>query len=1047
MAYSLDRGRRSPYRQDRYTFHRGRPPMSGPGQPGVNVVGHGRHPMMSAGNVYAQQPRPGMSPQGNMMMTSPSGMMSMPVPMQQQPAGFNQQQMMPGQMQPGQMPPQGYYIQQPNQPMPQFQPPPYSQVAPYGQQNFNIPMNQMPIQMQPQNMTEEQKKEFEKRKKEMYFHEQQLKLKALSQQGSVGGWGTSNLSSLENMMGMFGSGKNKKTMSGPSMNASKSSVPSKQEMPTPTASAATPQADDDGFGDFMAGPTATSSQNTAMSVFQSAPAPSAGHTNISTDTTQVPLPTPASQPSPKVEEKQDLESLMLESITDMSAPQKAKKTFKQKTALKDTQGQTKTQTTAFSESSKARKWDNTEDLSDMFIVPTPAPPQPPEEAPTPAAQNTLPLSVNTTGPAAMQGQITPPSPAALSSSGQGSPSTYTPPAWCRNEANLPMVYRHVLEATIRNGVIDTELLYPILVLSGLDRAVLGHVWGLCNRTTPGVLTKDEMYMSLALIAIAQSGQTQNLTIEALYNMPHPPAPTLTPPGTASPNTPVSVPSSSGTVTPATPTAVTPVEAPPAADDDFAPFQEAPPQPQATGLTTTAEPSLARSLPQPPPPQPQSQPQPQLLPKPLPPPSSSGLILLPPPPPPPPAPPSQYSFPAAAADIPEDIATPSPAHSASSIGSAGGMDMLDDRFSAFHTASDQDTCSNNSIPSGCMYPPLSSEDEYADFKSGDSSSSSSMSSSRASSQTSSSQNTDPEFPGFPRVGQPDVFPDLPTSGSSSPSSIRYPGILGGKALKLSRESPTFEHRKYSSRQSSKQSLEGNLPPVRAPGLTPSKFGPVRDSEDDEFADFQQASSSGQQFSGLREPSKISAPPTFQAKFPIATPVSQQDEEFADFQTAEQPKETSEDLFKFDEEDKYAALRSLSLDVQDTESVNEFADFKKSDEQDEFADLKNQMTRTNLLISNSQMTRTSLLTSKRQTIRTNLRISKMLEVIVSLTSSRAHPLHMISLQTLANSNPQTYLQPNFLPVQHISGNKQKVQKMNFPTFNKAVSIPQLKAAFKT
>ncbi|XP_070572898.1 synergin gamma-like isoform X5 [Ptychodera flava] len=907
-----------------------RPPMSGPGQPGVNVVGHGRHPMMSAGNVYAQQPRPGMSPQGNMMMTSPSGMMSMPVPMQQQPAGFNQQQMMPGQMQPGQMPPQGYYIQQPNQPMPQFQPPPYSQVAPYGQQNFNIPMNQMPIQMQPQNMTEEQKKEFEKRKKEMYFHEQQLKLKALSQQGSVGGWGTSNLSSLENMMGMFGSGKNKKTMSGPSMNASKSSVPSKQEMPTPTASAATPQADDDGFGDFMAGPTATSSQNTAMSVFQSAPAPSAGHTNISTDTTQVPLPTPASQPSPKVEEKQDLESLMLESITDMSAPQKAKKTFKQKTALKDTQGQTKTQTTAFSESSKARKWDNTEDLSDMFIVPTPAPPQPPEEAPTPAAQNTLPLSVNTTGPAAMQGQITPPSPAALSSSGQGSPSTYTPPAWCRNEANLPMVYRHVLEATIRNGVIDTELLYPILVLSGLDRAVLGHVWGLCNRTTPGVLTKDEMYMSLALIAIAQSGQTQNLTIEALYNMPHPPAPTLTPPGTASPNTPVSVPSSSGTVTPATPTAVTPVEAPPAADDDFAPFQEAPPQPQATG---------------------------------------------------------------------------------------------------------------------CMYPPLSSEDEYADFKSGDSSSSSSMSSSRASSQTSSSQNTDPEFPGFPRVGQPDVFPDLPTSGSSSPSSIRYPGILGGKALKLSRESPTFEHRKYSSRQSSKQSLEGNLPPVRAPGLTPSKFGPVRDSEDDEFADFQQASSSGQQFSGLREPSKISAPPTFQAKFPIATPVSQQDEEFADFQTAEQPKETSEDLFKFDEEDKYAALRSLSLDVQDTESVNEFADFKKSDEQDEFADLKNQMTRTNLLISNSQMTRTSLLTSKRQTIRTNLRISKMLEVIVSLTSSRAHPLHMISLQTLANSNPQTYLQPNFLPVQHISGNKQKVQKMNFPTFNKAVSIPQLKAAFKT
>ena len=76
---------------------------------------------------------------------------------------------------------------------------------------------------------------------------------------------------------------------------------------------------------------------------------------------------------------------------------------------------------------------------------------------------------------------------------------------CRlqNDSSLPMVYHQVLEASTNDGAIQTNLLYPILLLSGLDRPLLGHIWSMVNYTLPGQLVAQELYMGLALIAHAQ----------------------------------------------------------------------------------------------------------------------------------------------------------------------------------------------------------------------------------------------------------------------------------------------------------------------------------------------------------------------------------------------------------------------------------------------------------------------------------------------------------------------------------------------------------------
>ena len=59
----------------------------------------------------------------------------------------------------------------------------------------------------------------------------------------------------------------------------------------------------------------------------------------------------------------------------------------------------------------------------------------------------------------------------------------------------------------QDGVIKTEVVYAILLRSDLPREVLGYIWDMCNKTTPGQLTREELFLILAMISIAQVSRT------------------------------------------------------------------------------------------------------------------------------------------------------------------------------------------------------------------------------------------------------------------------------------------------------------------------------------------------------------------------------------------------------------------------------------------------------------------------------------------------------------------------------------------------------------
>lgn len=72
-----------------------------------------------------------------------------------------------------------------------------------------------------------------------------------------------------------------------------------------------------------------------------------------------------------------------------------------------------------------------------------------------------------------------------------------------DDSLLTELYKKILETTLTPAGIDTAKLYPILMSSGLPRETLGQIWALANRTTPGKLTKEELYSVLAMIAVTQ----------------------------------------------------------------------------------------------------------------------------------------------------------------------------------------------------------------------------------------------------------------------------------------------------------------------------------------------------------------------------------------------------------------------------------------------------------------------------------------------------------------------------------------------------------------
>ncbi|KAM4795811.1 synergin gamma-like [Rhinophrynus dorsalis] len=72
-----------------------------------------------------------------------------------------------------------------------------------------------------------------------------------------------------------------------------------------------------------------------------------------------------------------------------------------------------------------------------------------------------------------------------------------------SESKKSEIYKTVLETTITASGIETTKLYPILMSSGLPKETLGQIWALANQTTPGKLTKEELYTVLAMIAATQ----------------------------------------------------------------------------------------------------------------------------------------------------------------------------------------------------------------------------------------------------------------------------------------------------------------------------------------------------------------------------------------------------------------------------------------------------------------------------------------------------------------------------------------------------------------
>ncbi|XP_062816649.1 synergin gamma isoform X2 [Anolis carolinensis] len=99
------------------------------------------------------------------------------------------------------------------------------------------------------------------------------------------------------------------------------------------------------------------------------------------------------------------------------------------------------------------------------------------------------------------------------------------PPWIYNDTLVPDLYKKILETTMTPTGIDTGKLYPILMSSGLPRETLGQIWALSNRTTPGKLTKEELYAVLAMIAVTQRG-VPAMSPEVLNQFPSAPIPTL-----------------------------------------------------------------------------------------------------------------------------------------------------------------------------------------------------------------------------------------------------------------------------------------------------------------------------------------------------------------------------------------------------------------------------------------------------------------------------------------------------------------------------------------
>ncbi|XP_072248306.1 synergin gamma isoform X3 [Leuresthes tenuis] len=271
--------------------------------------------------------------------------------------------------------------------------------------------------------------------------------------------------------------------------------------------------DDDEFSDFVQGPLNTFPSSdfhlpSQAQVQPSFPSSQSLPASVSIPTaTQHSAVNTSSQPTfqgPSLEEK-------LFSSCDLTADKTAHVSFKSKQSLTQMAPRTKV-SSQFQASSKARDWGAApEDLSSVFVKENP-----------PEAQATSP---NQPPPAAGLSPQTSSDSAGVGVYPQQEHIQSMLPAWVYNDSLVPEMFKKVLEFTMTPAGIDTAKLYPILMSSGLPREALGQIWASANRTTPGMLTKEELYTVLALIGVAQSGLPA-MNVEILGQFPSPPVPNL-----------------------------------------------------------------------------------------------------------------------------------------------------------------------------------------------------------------------------------------------------------------------------------------------------------------------------------------------------------------------------------------------------------------------------------------------------------------------------------------------------------------------------------------
>ncbi|XP_043974921.1 synergin gamma isoform X3 [Gambusia affinis] len=268
--------------------------------------------------------------------------------------------------------------------------------------------------------------------------------------------------------------------------------------------------DDEEFSDFVQGPVNTfpssslhfTSQAPAQPSFTSSP-PLPASVSIPTASQHSAVNT-TSQPSfqgPSLEEK-------FFSSCDLTADKSAQISFKSKQSLAQMAPRARV-SSQFSASPKARNWAAaTEDLSSVFVT------EKTQEAAASPPDPQLPS-------AAQSGSES----AGVAVYPQQEHIQSIPPAWVYNDSLVPDMFKKVLDLTMTPAGIDTAKLYPILMSSGLPREALGQIWASANRTTPGMLTKEELYTVLALIGVAQTGLPV-LNMEILSQFPSPPMPNL-----------------------------------------------------------------------------------------------------------------------------------------------------------------------------------------------------------------------------------------------------------------------------------------------------------------------------------------------------------------------------------------------------------------------------------------------------------------------------------------------------------------------------------------